>query len=408
MGEALLIRKGEPYDPDAPKLKWVMHTDIITSNSTYVVPNGIRNGELVVTVFGGGGGHFNASARNGYYGGGGGGGYMNRNTISISPGTSVSVTIGHGGTVNNSGGTTSFGTWIAANGGGAGYYANGGNGGSGGGAGGFSADANGGDGQLFGGGGCAICKTTFLEYGNYANFKSNGSASWGSNTRPGYGGTYGGDGGYGIGYVYYSASSIPWYVSSANTNAYDPSPNRGHGGIASFYNNCVPNVQYCTNGDTLDNNAQLLSTGLPLTTTGLAGTTAFNNYGSNRVYGFGGGGGLGGCGGSGAVNISDATTMFRIGGGGGGGYGANGGNACAGYSSGTDGPGACGGGGGGYGSVGTDGYCNSTTGYYYAGTVSYGGGGGGYGPSNYGRGSNKFNAATSGVCIIQYQIAGYE
>ena len=405
MGEAILTRAGSSKDPNMPVMKWVTHTDIITSNTTYVVPNNIRNKELTVTVFGGGGGHAYVRNVNARYGGGGGGGYMNRNTFIIDPGTSVDVIIGKGGSANRSGGTTSFGSWVAANGGGPGYFANGGNGGSGGGAGGFFDSSNGGDGLLFGGGGCQSSNSFRIEDRNNSN-KILSALVRMTKIRPGYGGTYGGDGGCGIGYHICSLTTC--LLTDSNYYEYISNPNRGHGGIVSFYNNNgMPNISsYPTNGDILDEENQLLSTGIVLEIAGLAGNTFRIQNSNSRAYGFGGGGGYGGCGGNGYADSGDPD-FVKVAGGGGGGYGANGGNAYIATGGGSI-AGCCAGGGGGYGSKGTDGSCLDNLTYHNSNAVAIGGGGGGYGPSNYGAGSNYFVPAKSGICIIQYQTIGYE
>ena len=117
-----------------------LQTELITNTRVWQMPGGIVNNTIHVRIFGGGGG--------GNYAGGGGGGWMNNADITIIPGENVIITIGDGGTQNNSGGTTSFGRYLSANGGEAPYLANGGNGGSGG----YGQD-NGGIGYQFGGGG---------------------------------------------------------------------------------------------------------------------------------------------------------------------------------------------------------------------------------------------------------------
>lgn len=95
-----------------------------------------------LVVAGGGGG-----GNSGNSGGGGGGGVLAAN-VSLAVGTTYSVTVGAGGAVNAVGGSSSFGLFATANGGGAGGAANapGGNGGSGGGGGFMNAAQAGGSG----------------------------------------------------------------------------------------------------------------------------------------------------------------------------------------------------------------------------------------------------------------------
>jgi PKD repeat protein len=119
-----------------------------TASTTWTVPAGITTVQYLVVGGGGGGGR---------YGGGGGGGGVLTGTTSVTPGTSVTVTVGSGGPAGNSTGggntgegsngvsssfaPTGFATITAIGGGGGGsYYTttagnhNGNNGGSGGGA----------------------------------------------------------------------------------------------------------------------------------------------------------------------------------------------------------------------------------------------------------------------------------
>lgn len=72
-------------------------------------------GAVIVELVGGGGGS-NASTI--ASGGGGGGGYAKM--IVAAPGDTETVTIGSGGAIGATGGTTSFGSWASASGGGAG------------------------------------------------------------------------------------------------------------------------------------------------------------------------------------------------------------------------------------------------------------------------------------------------
>ena len=94
---------------------------LFTSSGTFTVPAGIT--QVKVTVIGGGGGGGGANA-NGYVvgGGGGGGGGSIRLVTGLTPGGTVAVTVGAGGTAANdtaggSGGTSSFGAFCSATGG---------------------------------------------------------------------------------------------------------------------------------------------------------------------------------------------------------------------------------------------------------------------------------------------------
>ena len=151
MSEAIISRRG--YNSSGkPELR----TETITGSTVWVVPKSIR-GNISVMIYGAGGGGKDR-------GRGGGGGWMNNGEFKIAGGTSINITIGKGGggvsSTSMTGGTTSFGTYLSANGGGEG------DGGSGGGGGGI--------GYQFGGG---------------------GACSWFATTNAGNGGIYGGGGG---------------------------------------------------------------------------------------------------------------------------------------------------------------------------------------------------------------------
>ena len=142
MSEAIILRN------QIIRQQTTLHTEVITSNTNWVVPDTLANNTVYVRLFGGGGG--------GSSNGGGGGGWMNNGDITINPGQRVRVTIGGGGSRaygfsgdGRSGGSTSFGSYLSANGGtGGSRFGSGGSGGSGGG--GYN---NGGMGYQFGGGG---------------------------------------------------------------------------------------------------------------------------------------------------------------------------------------------------------------------------------------------------------------
>lgn len=138
-------------------------TEVITYNTNWVVP-AAKNNSFDVLAYGAGGG---GSSR---YSCGGGGGWMNRKTLILTPGTSITITIGVGGLPYNgkgdgdSGGTTSFGSYISANGGGGGVWDGGGGSGGSGGSGGGGA-YQGGIGYQFGNGG----------WGNGYKYATNGT-----------------------------------------------------------------------------------------------------------------------------------------------------------------------------------------------------------------------------------------
>ena len=273
-----------------------LHTDIITKNQTYFVPNHI--GSLDVRVFGGGGG--------GGYRAGGGGGWMDNGNITLSNGASVHITIGSGGMAINggqgtSGGTTSFGPYLsAAGGGGADQY--GGDGGSGGGG-----SIRGGKGYQFGGGGSYDGK------GGDGGPYGGGGGVWAVASGGGSGGTYGGGGGvsrnkYGIGGTY-----------------------GGNGG------NVTVNPE---NGTNTMSNSSVLSDCRGYGKAGNTNTGGGGGFGGNGGSRTGGGGGYGGNGGA------------NGGGGGGYGKGADGGVLCGGGGGWFSSGGSYYGGGGGYGNGG--------------------------------------------------------
>ena len=109
MGEAIITRKGSG---DASSTnKGILVTELITESKVWKAPKGILNNSISVRIFGAGG--------SGGPGGGGGGGYMNNTIMTVTPGQEISVTIGVGAT-HSAGGTSSFGSYLSANGGEAG------------------------------------------------------------------------------------------------------------------------------------------------------------------------------------------------------------------------------------------------------------------------------------------------
>jgi len=104
-----------------------------TGSGTFNVPSGVSAVQLLAVAGGGGGGTGNINEGGG---GGGGGGMVEHSSYPVSPGGTVSYTVGSAGSTGSSGQNTVWGN-VTANGGGNGGNNNvGGNGGSGGGGGG--------------------------------------------------------------------------------------------------------------------------------------------------------------------------------------------------------------------------------------------------------------------------------
>ena len=388
MGECLLIGKGTRGGEEIG-IERVFKTEIITSNTLWTPPAKVKDNKFYVRIFGGGG--------SGGYFGGGGGGYMNYGEIEIQYGTKLNINIGAGGRSYNNGGTTYFGNYLSANGGGRSeiegnnYY--GGSGGSGG-----AVSINddkptetsyGGDGYQFGGGSGAWNR--FAVRGGDGGIWGGGGGSKGNG---GNGGIYGGGGGGSIGnggnggtYGGGGGSQYTGIYHGGRGGTYG-----GNGGNGTIDAKRGTNTSTWTNVDMIPGSSDdfINNTNyVYLRGTGAAG--AAYNASENQYYG--GGGGFGGKGGKGSW----------YGGGGGGGYGGNGAVSNIGYKGGGGGGygsnGGKYGGGGGYG-PGADGY--SGGGGFYTAADNHGGGAG-FGA--YGRGgaaSRSNNSGTSGVCIIQY------
>lgn len=359
-----------------PTRTLTLKTQIITEDTEWIVPE-TADGIIHVRLFGGGAGGWT----DGYGKNGGCGGCMAVGDFNIDPSSKVPITIGAGGTGSTygdasklTGGTSSFGTYLSANGGSAS------SGGSGGGGGGGSGDrATGGIGLNFGGG------------GGGGSDNRNGGAG-------GNGGEYGGGGG---------AGCLGAWESSGTTYA---------GGSGGTYGG--------SGGSTSRGAPQNGSPGTDTRTLTLdfTGEGKGGNAGAIGSGGSGGGGGYGGNGGNGG---GDNLNPYG-GGGGGGGYGGNGGNGGTGGSYDSSAHAGGGGGGGGYGGNGGNGG-NGGDGNRYGGG---GGGGGGYGPTSTGgnggsngdsgedatgyaagggassRNSSGYNSGngTPGICIITYYV----
>lgn len=113
MSEAIIARGGKGSINSGSSNQLV--TNIITNTTLFVVSDNVKDNKLYVRIFGAGGG--------GSMFGGGGGGWMNNGEITVSPKESIQVTIGVGGVYDGgggstgAGGTSSFGTYLAAAGG---------------------------------------------------------------------------------------------------------------------------------------------------------------------------------------------------------------------------------------------------------------------------------------------------
>ena len=372
--------RGTPY-------RYRLHTVLFTENGTFKLPEDVS--EIDVLCVGGGGGVGISSDSSTYGISGGGGGHISKGTFSnLAPGAEYTITIGAAGGNNTSGGVTSFGTLLSANGGNAGkcggIEGRGGDGGSGGGGAYLNniwAKSYGGNATFGGGGGGGPCAA------DSETASSDNPSQYGGHG--GNGGTYGGGGG-------------------AASNDYSSLTNMG--GAKGQYGGKGGNGKYRQN----TGNAGAAGTdttaieGLEFTGPGKAGAAGRVISGSRDSTdpspGSGGGGGYGGNGGNGGnMKIVSGYSMgYGGGGGGGGGYGADGGNGIA-YIMYPDNNGTfyafgAGGGGGGYGGRGAD-----ATMYNGLSTSVSGGGGGGYGLDNYGRGAGgEFHTAKSGLVKITY------
>lgn len=105
MAEALICRRGSTEPTPTP----VLRTETFISNTNWRVPN--HTGNITVLIFGGGTNGYQSSISYYHYGGSGGG--MNNGSFSIVNGTTIPITIAGAAT----GGSSSFGTYLSANGG---------------------------------------------------------------------------------------------------------------------------------------------------------------------------------------------------------------------------------------------------------------------------------------------------
>jgi len=164
---------------------------VFTSSGTFTVPTGIT--KVKVTVVGGGGGGGALAAYDGNVGGGGGGGTAMEIISGLTPGGTVSVTVGAGGagaagggggSNGGSGGTSSFGAYCSATGGGGGIGSTVGNG--------FAAGGIGSGGDLNIRGGSGSFVNVGGGYGGASFFAGYTSPTVGTSTT---GSPYGGGGG---------------------------------------------------------------------------------------------------------------------------------------------------------------------------------------------------------------------
>lgn len=128
MNELLAVVNSDPTIPINELMQQLFSYDSVTFNSsgTFTVPSGIDT--IYITAAGGGGGGANGTSETGGAGGGGGA-YVKSQKVSVTAGSSISITIGTGGAVGSNGGTTTIGSYFTLNGGYA--AANGGAGGTG-------------------------------------------------------------------------------------------------------------------------------------------------------------------------------------------------------------------------------------------------------------------------------------
>lgn len=158
-----------------------------TGSSTFTMPSGLDDDQMVEIECwaGGGGGALTGGA-------GGGGGYAHKRMRAGDISSSVTVTVGVGGSVGSAGGDTSFGGYLTAYGGAAGT------GSLGGGGGGSNEAASGTNGGFQGGGdgGVSVAPDPDVAPGNSSNLWGGGGGAFSGN---GGNAVYGGGGGGGDG-----------------------------------------------------------------------------------------------------------------------------------------------------------------------------------------------------------------
>ena len=383
MGEAIITAR---IGDSVVRTKWRYKTELIIQNTIWEVPvNADVSKGISVRIFGGGGKGSEYT--------GGGGGYMNNAILSLNHGDKVLINIGIGGGYSSSltGGTTTFGSYLSANG--ATSYSNvpdlrgnvyvGGSGGSGGGCQDNGAmpwgsnGSRGGKGHQFGGGGGI--------YGGDGGYWGGGGgsfyglmpfASFGitqNHTYAGNGGYYGGGGGLVCMNNYIDGKSNDNKIPEDSVGGYGGYYGGGGGGVwyvpSDIDNFSEQDIKFTRGGCIRYNNYESESAIIGYSGFGGAGTTAIgiDQYVKmNKIYnakngtdtstwtnvfndgnGYfrgkglagnngGGGGGFGGNGGHGYIKNKRGGSGDRnyieynymyIIGGGGGGYGGNGGNA---------------------------------------------------------------------------------
>ncbi len=360
MGEAILVKAGGlgsgVSDPDDQNIiSWELKTELITNSQQFIVPKA-KDQQFSVRIFGGGGGGSNQLYWMIFPGGSGN---MNFAQLKLNKSDIVPVIIGAAGRNNEAGGTTSFGTYLSATGGGIADVPN----------------------HIGGPGGVGSEGTLFIINLNKNQYYYTDAGI----------STYGGGGGGIWSYGYYKSIGVKGsnggiYGGGGGTYPGDPVKTGGNG--CGNGGNGVINAENGTN-----------TIGKLLEFEGYGEVNAWQNY-----FNISGGGGYGGNGGTGRVsnygsgyykdvNINTYTA------GGGGGYGTD--------STIT-------------GSNVENAYFLGVGSLYYGGKGGgYGDSNGGYGNSSYGRGyqqpryndksiTYQYSDAKSGIAIISYYSPVYK
>ena len=222
------INIGDTWEKWWPEL--TTYISGFTSSTTWTVPAGVTSAQVLVVAGGGGGGRDRG-------GGGGGGGVVYNSGYTLTPGSSISITIGSGGasafasvTAGSNGGNSVFGTITAYGGGGGGKYQdNGLNGGCGGGTGRDTTTKTGGTGsQGYGGG-----KATASSYGSGGGGGGAGGAGYnGGKDNVNWSGNYskGGIGAY-YGDIFGDIYGENGYFSGGGAGGWQTGPNFPTGGL---------------------------------------------------------------------------------------------------------------------------------------------------------------------------------